>query len=320
MLCYTDERYEGHDMGAYHPESPERLTVLRRQFTEWGLFDRMTLPECIECDDEDLLSVHTAERVALVRGACRQARQHERRAAIDGDTSVSAGSWDAAVRAVGACRDAVDRVMAGEDRRAMCLVRPPGHHAIGGTEVFSNGFCLFNNIAVAAQRAIAHHGLERVLIVDWDVHHGNGTQDIFYDRGDVWYVSLHRYPFFPGTGTPIERGRGEGEGTIFNRPMDVFDTTEASYLDTFRRAVEPAFEACDPQLLLISMGFDTLASDPLAGLGLYPATFTELTQLCTELASAGRAEGRVITVLEGGYDPHGEAEALARVAEVLFDG
>jgi len=320
MLCYTHESYEGHHMGAYHPERPERLTVLRRQFTEWGLFDRMTLPECIECDDEDLLSVHTEERVEMIRRACQAAQERGMLAAIDGDTSVCDGSWEAATRAVGACRDAADRVMRGEDTRAICFVRPPGHHAIHGTEVFSNGFCLFNNVAVAAQRAIAEHGLERVLIVDWDVHHGNGTQDIFYDRGDVWYVSLHRFPFFPGTGTPPERGRGEGEGTTFNRPMDYYGCDDETYLEAFRAMVEPAFEACDPQLLLISAGFDTLASDPLAGLGLHVDTFTELTRICTDLAGAGRAEGRVITVLEGGYDPDGEAEALARVVEVMIDG
>lgn len=318
MLCYTDECFQGHDMG-YHPESPERLVVLRRSFREWGLFDRMTLPECPECSDEDLLSIHTQARVDLVRAACNLAQQGQSRASIDPDTSVSAGSWEAATRAVGAAVDAADRVLRGEDTRAICMVRPPGHHAVRGTDVYSNGFCIFNNVAAAAQRAIGKHGLERVLIVDWDVHHGNGTQDIFYERADVHYVSLHRHPFYPGTGLEAERGRREGAGTTYNRPMDAFSTTEQSYLDAFRSVVETAFEECDPQLVLISAGFDTLESDPLAGLGLRPDTFTDLTRIVTRLANAGRAEGRVISMLEGGYDPQGEAEAMARHAEAMME-
>ncbi len=319
MLCYTDTVYEGHDMGP-HPESPERLAVLRRLLGEWGLLDRMTRPPCPSCTDEDILSIHTPERLALVRGACDRARASGGRASIDADTSVSPGSWDAASRALGAACDATDRVLGGEDDRALLLVRPPGHHAVRGTDVFSNGFCLFNNVAAAAQRAIASHGLERVLIVDWDVHHGNGTQDIFYARNDVYYVSLHRYPFYPGTGAREERGRGEGEGTTLNRPLDAWSTTADSYVETFRDAVETAFEAHDPQLVIVSAGFDTLASDPLAGLGLIPDTFTELTRVVVDLARAGRADGRVIVGLEGGYDPVGEAEAMARCVEVLLDG
>jgi acetoin utilization deacetylase AcuC-like enzyme len=224
---------------------------------------------------------------------------------LDSDTVVSPASFDVAQLAAGAACDAVDRVLAGDDKTALCLVRPPGHHAIPERGM---GFCLFNNIAVAASVALSEHQLDRVLIVDWDVHHGNGTQDTFYADGRVGFFSIHRWPFYPGTGAVDETGTGDGLGATRNLPIQ-FGTPRARYMDTFRRELENFATRIRPQLVLVSAGFDSHRTDPIGSLGLEVEDFANLTKIVTDVAAA-HAGGRIISMLEGGYNPPVLAECV----------
>jgi acetoin utilization deacetylase AcuC-like enzyme len=224
---------------------------------------------------------------------------------LDSDTVVSPASFDVAQLAAGAAGDAVDRVLAGKDKTALCLVRPPGHHAIPERGM---GFCLFNNVAVAASVALSEHQLDRVLIVDWDVHHGNGTQDTFYADGRVGFFSIHRWPFYPGTGAVDETGTGDGLGATRNLPIQ-FGTPRVRYMDTFRRELEDFAARIRPQLVLVSAGFDSHRTDPIGSLGLEVEDFAELTKIVADVAAA-HAGGRIVSLLEGGYNPPVLAECV----------
>jgi acetoin utilization deacetylase AcuC-like enzyme len=215
----------------------------------------------------------------------------------EGDTYAVRRSFDVALLAVGGVLDAVDAVVGGKVKSAFCAVRPPGHHAERDQ---SMGFCLFNSVAVAARHAQKKHGLSKVAILDWDVHHGNGTQHIFEEDPSVFYISLHRYPFYPGTGAREERGRGEGLGFTLNFPFPA-GTDEAHYLKAFTSEIVPALEEYNAQLLIISAGFDAHAEDPLGGMNLADESFAKMTLLVKDLAP-------VVSVLEGGYN----LDALAR--------
>ncbi len=231
-------------------------------------------------------------------------------ARIDGDTTVSPGSWDAALRAVGAGCQAVDEVMEGKVQNAFCAIRPPGHHAEYDKPM---GFCLFNNIAIAARHAQKQHGAERVAIVDFDVHHGNGTQDIFWNDPSVMYCSTHQMPLFPGTGSANETGAG----TIVNAPLMAGDGSER-----FQEAVEimvlPRLAAFKPDLLLISAGFDAHRRDPLANLNLVEEDFAWITAKLMDIADTS-CNGRVVSMLEGGYDLEGLARSVAAHVMTLMD-
>jgi acetoin utilization deacetylase AcuC-like enzyme len=230
----------------------------------------------------------------------------------DPDTVVSPASFDAALVAAGAAVDAVNNVVAGDSKQALCLVRPPGHHAVRAS---SMGFCLVNNVAVAARAAIQHHGLERVLIVDWDVHHGNGTQDLFYDDPRVAFFSAHRYPFYPGTGAADETGTGDGLGSTLNLPFPM-GVSRDRYLAEFTRELENFADRHRPQLVLVSAGFDAHRLDPVGSLGLECEDFDALTSAVQNVAAA-HADGRLVSVLEGGYHPAMLAESLAVHLEAL---
>ncbi len=231
-------------------------------------------------------------------------------ARIDGDTTVSPGSWDAALRAVGAGCRAVDEVMEGKVQNAFCAIRPPGHHAEYDKPM---GFCLFNNIAIAARHAQKTHGAERVAIVDFDVHHGNGTQDIFWNDPSVMYCSTHQMPLFPGTGSASETGAG----TIVNAPLMAGDGSEQ-----FKEAVEimllPRLAAFKPDLLLISAGFDAHRRDPLANINLVEEDFAWITAKLMDIADTS-CNGRVVSMLEGGYDLEGLARSVAAHVMTLMD-
>jgi acetoin utilization deacetylase AcuC-like enzyme len=214
--------------------------------------------------------------------------------------------------AAGALCDATRRVIGGEDHRALCLVRPPGHHALADRAM---GFCLVNNVAVAAQVAIEELGLDRVLIVDWDVHHGNGTQDIFYGDGRVGYFSIHRWPFYPGTGARDETGSGKGLGATCNLPIEM-GISRDRYLSYFARELGDFADRLKPQLVLVSAGFDSHREDPVGSLGLETQDFTSLTQTVIDIAAA-HAGGRMVSVLEGGYKPPVLAECVAAHLEEL---
>ena len=241
---------------------------------------------------------HTAGHVERVRAICGRSIDSGQLVRIDPDTPVSPGSWDAAVAASGCGVAAVDAVLDGTCRAAFCAVRPPGHHA---TRERAMGFCLFNHIAVAARHALARPEVERVLIVDWDVHHGNGTQDIFYEDPSVFFLSMHQHPLFPGTGSTDERGRGAGEGTTLNLPMPPGLVSER-YVETMLDGVDRAMARFEPDITLISAGFDAGAEDPLGGFTLTPADFDSLTHEVVERTRA-TARNRVVSFLEGGYNP-----------------
>lgn len=305
VLLYDDPDFESHETGA-HPECAARLRSIRDQLTTSGLAARCITAPTRLADEADVTSVHSPEYVTRVRKFAAMGGGR-----LDPDTVVSRASYDVALRAAGTAVDAVDRVMRGEASRALCLVRPPGHHALFARAM---GFCLFSNIAIAATHARAAHGLERVLIVDWDVHHGNGTQDAFYTDGNVHFLSLHRSPFYPGTGGADETGMGEGLGATLNVPLR-FGISRAEYRSAFANALEQAAEKCRPELILLSAGFDAHAADPVGSLGLESEDFQELTHLVCDAASQ-YAQGRLVSLLEGGY----HLEKLAESVAVHLDG
>jgi acetoin utilization deacetylase AcuC-like enzyme len=276
-----------------HPENAIRLQQIWRQLARDGLADRCRQPAWQAASDQELTRVHGApyiERLALFAAAGG--------GRIEEDTVCGPRSWTVARRAAGAVCDAVRRVSIGEDRRALCLVRPPGHHALADAAM---GFCLVNNIAVGARVATDQFGLDRVLIVDWDVHHGNGTQAVFWNDPRVGFLSIHRWPFYPGTGRAEETGGGLALGTKLNLPIEM-GTSRRDYLDQFRRGLADLAKRMRPQLVMVSAGFDAHRDDPIGSLGLEIEDFAELTTAVLEVAQE-YADGRLVSVLEGGYNP-----------------
>jgi acetoin utilization deacetylase AcuC-like enzyme len=304
-ILFRDPRFQLHLTGQ-HPESPARLAAIDRVLAARGLADRCTAGTPRPALTDELTRLHGGDYIAAVR---RFAQQGGGR--IEADTVVSPASFDVAQLAAGTLLAAVDAVLTGVDTNALCLVRPPGHHALPQSAM---GFCLFNNVALAAEHALRTHDLERVLIVDWDVHHGNGTQDVFYDREDVCFFSSHRFPFYPGSGAEDETGQGRGLGFTFNLPV-TFGTPRKEFLTRFERMLRDAAEACQPQLVLVSAGFDAHRRDPIGSLGLETEDFATLTAMLLGVAQ-DHCQGRLVSVLEGGYD----VDALADSVAVHLDG
>lgn len=304
-LVWSDE-YEDHDTGS-HPESPERIAAIARALRATGMFDdRLVLPPDA-APLEAILAVHNPEVVELVRRAAYQGG-----AWLDPDTFVSPRSYDIALLAAGGACRAVDAVMRGEAPRAFALVRPPGHHSEPDRAM---GFCLFNNIAVAAEHALNAHGLERVAIVDWDVHHGNGTQAAFWRNPRVLFISMHQYPFYPGTGSAAERGAGTGEGSTLNIPLPA-GSDDRVYQATFAERIVPALERFAPRLILVSAGYDPHVDDPLAMMRVSTAGFGGFAR--TLGAAAERlCEGRLVLVLEGGYNVTALGEGVVETIRAL---
>jgi acetoin utilization deacetylase AcuC-like enzyme len=247
---------------------------------------------------EDLERVHSSAQIQSVRDACQEAEASQGIVTIDADTKVSSASWDAALGSAGTAIEAARAVAQGTIANAFVATRPPGHHA---TPDRAMGFCLFNNVAVTA-RALQAEGLaDRVLILDWDVHHGNGTQDAFYDDPSVFFVSVHQAPHYPGTGGASETGVGEGLGTTLNVPLAA-GTPPAQHRVAFEEAVGQALSDFAPDFVLLSAGFDCMAGDPLGGMLLEPSDLYSMTRHVVEVAAAG-CDGRIVAVLEGGYEP-----------------
>jgi len=287
MVVYTDPRMEGHAPGPDHPERPARLVAARAGMEGHPAVAWRT-PRSIE--RERLCAVHDPAYVDAVLATAGRA------VAFDADTVTSEGTITAALLAAGAVDDAVAAVVAGPDRVAWALVRPPGHHA---ERARAMGFCLFNNVAVGVMRA-KELGLRRVLVVDWDVHHGNGTQHIFEQDPDVLFFSTHQgFGFYPGTGRSEERGRGEGIGRTINVPLRAGDGHD-ELVAAFRDVLLPAADAFAPEIVLVSAGFDAHVMDPLAELRAREETYAELTRRVRGIADR-HAEGRLVLVLEGGY-------------------
>ncbi len=300
-LLFTDPLFTRHETGT-HPERPLRLIRVWARLEQAGLTAQCRRGAFEPAPLDALGQVHdpaVADRARMVADGGG--------GFLDADTVVSPESFRVALSATGACLAAVDQVLTGDDRRALCLIRPPGHHA---TPHMSMGFCLFNNIAIAARHAQTKHGVSRVLIVDWDVHHGNGTQDIFYDDGSVHLVSIHRYGdgFYPGTGAASETGAGAGLGETTNVAVR-FGASRRDYLEQFQSAVTKAAERCRPELLLISAGFDAHAQDPIGSLGLETEDYTVMTDFLLDVANT-RCGGRVVSCLEGGYNLNALAESV----------
>jgi acetoin utilization deacetylase AcuC-like enzyme len=303
-LVLTDPRFLDHDPGPGHAESPARLDAIMGELARAPL-GGLTIETPRAATDAEIEAVHRpAYRATLARLAGEYAD-------LDPDTSVSPGSWEAATLAAGAAVGAVEAVMNGRAENAFALVRPPGHHARPDRAM---GFCLLNNAAIAAQAARGA-GARRVLIVDWDVHHGNGTQEIFAARDDVLYMSVHQYPFYPGTGAADEVGVGAGRGATVNCPLPA-GQTDADYGVVFHDLLLPAGRAFAPDLIIVSAGFDAHARDPLAEMRVSERGFAAMTSALAELA-ASTCGGKLALVLEGGYDLGALAASVRASLEVL---
>lgn len=307
-ILYTDDRFLGHETGT-HKECPERLKAITEELARTGLAGKCQVGEPRMASVDELAGIHGRSYIQRVDQFAKSGGGW-----IEADTFLSRKSYDVACLAAGTAIAAVDAVMTGKDNVAVCLVRPPGHHAL---ENDAMGFCLFNNIGVAADHAIKKHHLERVLVVDWDVHHGNGTQDIFYERDDVWFLSAHRFPFYPGTGKKDETGAGRGLGTKFNLPV-AFGTSRRDYLAQFESLLTDAAMKCKPQMILISAGFDAHKQDPIGSLGLETEDFETLTKLVKQVARTC-CGGRIVSCLEGGYNVQRLAESVAIHLKTLGD-
>ena len=296
-----------HDMGEGHPERPDRLRAVERAL-ESEAFQMLARDVAPRADLSAIERVHPRDYVNAIRAATPKQGLTE----IDQDTSMSPGTYEAALRSAGGAVFAVDEVMSGKVRNAFVATRPPGHHAEVANPM---GFCFFNNAAIAARHAQAAHGAERVAIVDFDVHHGNGTQHIFWDDPTVIYGSTHEMPLYPGTGALGERGEHD---QIVNAPLRAGDTGE-----TFREAMDvvilPRIEAFSPDLIIISAGFDAHRRDPLGNLNLVEADYSWATRRLMEIARRKSGE-RIVSVLEGGYDLQGLARSVAAHVTALMEG
>jgi len=304
-LLLHDDVMIDHDPGRGHPERPDRLRAIAEKLRVRPIpGTHLVAPSPVSL--EVAMRVHTpgyVERVSAMRG---------KRASFDADTHTSPGSVDAAFLAAGAAVEAVEAVLDGRAANAFAFVRPPGHHAEAGRAM---GFCLLNNVAIAAEHALVRPEIERVLIVDWDVHHGNGTQAMFYGRRDVLFFSVHQHPFYPGTGALSESGEGEGEGYTINVPLPA-GATDGDYRRMLADVLVPAATRFRPDLVLVSAGFDAHRKDPLGEMTLTEEGFADLCATVKAIADT-HANGRLALVLEGGYDLDGLADSVHACIEVM---
>ncbi len=303
-----DDIYLEHDTGAGHPEKPGRLAAINNRITGKNIYRDLLLLESSDALAEDICLVHSEEYVETVKRECEEGR----RSLSTGDTVICMESYSVAIKAAGGIIKTVDSIFNGIIKNAFCAVRPPGHHA---TPNRGMGFCVFNNAAIAARYAQEKHGAERVLIADWDVHHGNGTQDTFYADASVFFFSSHQSPLYPGTGSLNETGSGGGEGYTMNRPFPE-GTGDDEITEVFRDDLLPAAKEFKPDFVIISAGFDSRIDDPLGGFDVTDDGFRELTRIMMEIADIN-ADGRLISVLEGGYNLEGIANAASAHVEEL---
>ena len=301
----VDDRFADHDPGPGHPESPARIRAITEVLGQYSRAGLVRVPPRAATLEEIAL-VHEPAHIARVAATAG------RRVQFDPDTAASARSFETACLATGAALVVVDAVMHGEVQNGFAFVRPPGHHATPDRVM---GFCLFNNVAIAARYAQERFGIRRVLIVDWDVHHGNGTQDAFYADADVLYVSTHQYPFYPGTGAATEVGAGAGAGRTLNVPLAA-GCGDDEYVAAFRDVIVPIATQFRPELVLVSAGFDAHRRDPLASMTLTDEGFRAMARLLVRFAEE-HAEGRLVGVLEGGYDLHALQTAIPAVLDEL---
>jgi acetoin utilization deacetylase AcuC-like enzyme len=308
MILATDSICQKHDPGKGHPEQIARYQAVLDSLQKEGLLESAKkIPPRSICR-EDLLLAHEADYLDLAQREIEQGYDH----LSTGDTQVSKDSWPAAQAATGCALAATEAVVKGEAKTAFCLIRPPGHHANANRGM---GFCVLNHVALAARHARKRLGIGRVLIVDWDVHHGNGTQDIFYADDSVFFFSTHQSPWYPGTGHASETGEGKGAGTTLNCPLPA-GSGRKEIFDAFENKLVPAMRKFQPELVLVSAGFDSRAGDPLGRFLLTDHDFSDLTRLVREIAET-HAKGRVVSLLEGGYLLSGLAAATASHVRAL---
>lgn len=296
-----DRRFLDHYTGAGHPERPERVTTIMSHLERLPWFDELVRITPRRADTRLIESVHSPAYRHRARAACDTGLPF-----LDSmDVAVSKASYDVALLAAGAPLELADALLSGKIQNGFALVRPPGHHAEHDGAL---GFCLFNNVAILARYLQHEYGLEKIAIVDWDVHHGNGTQHTFESDPSVMYLSTHQYPFYPGTGSSSEQGEGRGKGSVVNCPMPA-GSTDTVIENAFIERILPALDKFAPQAVLISAGFDAHAEDPLAEINLTTQAFAWMTQRIVEVADK-HADGRIISILEGGYN-------LSRVGECV---
>jgi len=306
-LLYTHPSFLGHDTGPGHPERADRLRAIHGALEDEA-FQLLERREAPRAEKAQIARIHEERYVDWVLANVPEKGW----SGLDADTIVSPGSGEAALRAAGAVCAAVDAVAQGEARNAFCAVRPPGHHA---TPSQAMGFCLFNNAAIGAAQARAIHGLKRVAVIDFDVHHGNGTQDAFAEDPDYFYASTHQWPLYPGTGAAHERGIADN---ILNVPLAAFSGS-AEFRAAIERQVLPALERFAPEFVIISAGFDAHARDPLASLNFVEEDYAWVTRELLQLAGR-RAQGRLVSTLEGGYDLTALARSVAAHVRELMAG
>src|SRR3990172_9328668 len=304
-----DVKYMEHGAGFDHPESPERLRAIYKMLELPPMAGKFTnIPPRPATIGELALIPRSSyiDSVAATAGIPYTP--------LDPDTATTAESFTAARLAAGGLLNAIDGVVAGDVDNAFALVRPPGHHAEANAAM---GFCLFNNVAIGAMHAVNRHALERILIVDWDLHHGNGTQHSFYEDNRVLYFSTHQYPYYPGTGAVDENGRGAGLGYTINVPLRQ-GIGNKGYVNIFRKILQPVALKFKPEIILVSAGFDVYAQDPLGGMEVTPEGFACLTRILMDIADAC-CNGRLVMSLEGGYHIQGQAEAVKMVLQEMLD-
>lgn len=291
ILMY-DNIFSEHDTGHGHPENAKRLENTLKHLKATGLWDQLRVEKPRAASLEEIGLIHTENYIQTIKHIANTGGGQ-----LDSDTIISAASYDAAVHAVGSPLAAIDFIMKGEEKNAFCLIRPPGHHA---TPVRGMGFCLFNNVAVAAKYIQSRYKLERIFIVDWDVHHGNGTQDAFFNDPTILYFSMHRYPFYPGSGRKGESGRDKGEGFTINVPVPA-NIPSQKYIELFADVIKQNADQFIPEFIIISAGFDTYKKDPIGGLNLDREDFRRLTEIVIRTAQK-YCNGRLVSCLEGGYN------------------
>jgi acetoin utilization deacetylase AcuC-like enzyme len=301
-----DNRYMEHFMGDHHPESPNRLQAIYSMLDDSGMGSSLVEIPPRLCTEEELQYIHTPAYISRIKSTAGKSVY------LDPDTSTSPQSWEIARLAVGGFLEAVDRVAARDLDNAFALVRPPGHHAEADRAM---GFCIFNNVAIGAVHAIKRLGYSRILIVDWDLHHGNATMHSFYEDPRVLYFSIHQYPYYPGTGGLEEVGRGEGLGTTVNVPLGP-GPGDAEYAAIFRELLAPIARQFAPDMIMVSAGFDTYYLDPLGGMRVTPDGYARMTKILLELGEE-LCSGRVVFTLEGGYHIGGLCESVRAVLQVM---
>lgn len=302
-----DERFMNHRPGHFHPESHKRLEVIYAMLEDPDMANLFQEVPVRRAEKEELCRVHFPEYVDTV--ARTEGRDY---VSLDPDTSTSPGSYEAALLAAGGLCEAISRVIMGDLDNAFALVRPPGHHAERGRAM---GFCLFNNVAVGARYAQVSHNLERILVIDWDLHHGNGTQHSFEEDPSILYFSTHQYPYYPGSGAFQEVGRGQGQGFTVNVPLPV-GHGDGEYVGIFQRILRPIATQFDPDLVLVSAGFDIYERDPLGGMRVTPAGFAGLMRSIMDTADEC-CNGKVVVTLEGGYELRGLRDSVRAVLKEL---